>query len=131
MARLTLYVKDVLFDRIQENRDRLQLSQIFADAVEEEIMRLEHEGRPVQLDRGEKEFMEICRHFKIAANENIGENNIQAVQNRFMSPPAIRKQDEILQSLEAKAFIKTGTDQFDMLSVVLLEAGEQYLYGKY
>ena len=131
MPKLTLYVNDDLFERIQEYRDKLQLSQVFAEAVEKAIASLELGQQPAHLDRGEKEFMEIFRHFGVSAGECILENNIQGVCTRYMSPPAIRKIDEILGSLESKKFIEKKQGAFDMMTVFLLEAGERYLYGKY
>lgn len=79
------------------------------------------------LSTGEKEFMEIFRHFKTVAEIGIMIQNVIAVQNNYMSTPNIKDLQNILNSLKSKGFIKEGNNNF----IILTQIGEEYLYGQF
>ena len=83
----------------------------------------------MQLNLGEKESMEIFRYLKIASEQGIQESTFQANLDRYLSPPSIKRIDEILESLEGKGLIQVKDTDYGERFFILTDKGEQYLYG--
>lgn len=58
-----------------------------------------------QLLQGEKEVMDIFRHFKVTEGQGLMFQNIRAVQTKYISPPNWKKIDTFLNNLSDKQYI--------------------------
>lgn len=73
-------------------------------------------------------MMNIFRHFKLTDGQGIMYQNIRAVQDKYLSPPNIKKVTELINSLITNEYItsskKSSSDWF-----FLTKKGEDYLYS--
>ena len=58
-----------------------------------------------QLSNGEKEMMNIFHHFKLVEGKGIMYQNIRAVQDKYISPPNIKKIPELINNLITQGYI--------------------------
>lgn len=72
-------------------------------------------------------MMNIFHHFKLVEGKGIMYQNIRAVQDKYISPPNIKKIPELINNLITQGYItyekKTSNWFF------LTKKGEDYLYG--
>jgi hypothetical protein len=78
------------------------------------------------LNNGEKEFMELFKHYKnFAENNKINQSAYFAKHiHEYMSPPNYNNLQNILKSLESKGLIRVE----DKSTVTLTQLGEDYLW---
>lgn len=72
------------------------------------------------LTQGEREFMEIYRHYKATEGHTLMPQHISAVGPRLMSPPSYHSVNEIANALLERGFITANLG--------LTKSGEDYLY---